>query len=143
MVIGLEFENFFIPRYFPRPKDGEKIPIQVMDFQRMYGAWSPDLKATLYFEGGDEPLEAEGLKRVREITLLRVYDWLGEREGVIELSDDEFYNFEIVYSEFLRNCGEIQYSRKKVGRKTENIFELKERPYVVREVRNGIFSDKL
>lgn len=126
----------------------------------MYGAWVPELKSSIYFETfpnlekseesekseKSEELdfpEAEGLKRVREVTLLRVYDWFREREGVIELSEEEFQKFERVYNEFLLKCGEIQYSRRKKGRKTENLFELKEGPYLVREVRKGIFSDKL
>ena len=87
--------------------------------------------------------ENESLKRVREIILLQVYDWLAGREGLIELTDSEFEQFMEVYEAFLQNLGEIQYIRQKKGRKTENIFELEESSYVVREVKKGPFSDKL
>jgi hypothetical protein len=48
-----------------------------------------------------------------------------------------------VYEAFLERLGEIQYIRRKKGRKTENVFELKESQYIIREVKNGLFSDKL
>ncbi|MDW5551497.1 hypothetical protein [Methanosarcina sp.] len=126
--------------YYPRPNPGEKIPIMVLNFRRLFAAWSPELKKTLYFK---KPPENENLKRVREITLLHVYDWLAGREGVIELTDPEFKQFMEVYEAFLEKLGEIQYLRRKIGRKTENVFELKESPYVIREVKKGPFSDNL
>ena len=85
----------------------------------------------------------EDLKRVREIILLQVYDWFAGREGLIELNELEFKQFMEVYEAFLEKLGEIQYIRRKKGRKTENVFELKESQYVVREVRKGPFSDRL
>ncbi|AKB83295.1 hypothetical protein MSBR3_2717 [Methanosarcina barkeri 3] len=126
--------------YYPRPDPGEKIPIMVLNFRRLFAAWSPELKKTLYFK---KPPENENLKRVREITLLQIYDWLAGREGVIELTDPEFKQFMEVYEAFLEKLGEIQYLRRKIGRKTENVFELKESPYVIREVKKGPFSDNL
>jgi hypothetical protein len=126
--------------YYPRPEPGEKIPIQVLNFRRLFAAWSPELKRTLYFE---KPPEDENLKRLREIVLLKVYDWLAGREGLIELNDAEFEQFMQVYEAFLEKLGEIQYLKRKKGRKTENLFELKESPYVIREVKKGPFSDKL
>lgn len=126
--------------YYPRPEPGEKIPIQVLNFRKLFAAWSPELKKTLYFE---KPPENENLKRVREIVLLQVYDWLAGREGLIELTDQEFEQFMEVYEAFLDKLGEIQYIRRKKGRKTENVFELKESSYIIREVKSGPFSDKL
>jgi hypothetical protein len=126
--------------HYPRPEPGEKIPVQVIDFMKLFAAWSPELKKTLYFE---QLPEKNGLKRVREIVLLRVYDWLADRRGVIELTGKEFKQFTEIYEEFLRDFGEIQYSRKKQGRKTENVFELRKASSVVRELRKGYFSDKL
>jgi hypothetical protein len=129
--------------YHPRPDPGEKIPIQILSFNRVYAAWSPKLKATLFFEKAPEKSEEEGLKRVREVVLLQVYDWLAGREGIIELTDEEFKQFMNVHEAFLQKLGEIQYSRQKRGRKTENIFELRESPFIIREVKKGPFSDKL
>lgn len=126
--------------YYPRPDPGEKIPILVLNFRRLCAAWSLELKKTLYFE---KKPDDENLKRVREINLLHVYDWLAGREGVIELTDPEFEQFMEVYEAFLERLGEIQYIRRKKGRRTENIFELKESPYVIREVKKGLFSSNL
>jgi hypothetical protein len=126
--------------YYPRPEPGEKIPIQVLNFTRVFAAWAPQLKRTFYFE---KLPESDGLKRVREVMLLQVYDWGAGREGLIELNDSEFKQFMEIYEAFLEKLGEILYTRHKKGRKTENIFELKESTYVVREVRKGPFSDKL
>ena len=126
--------------YYPRPKPGEKIPIQVLNFKCVFAAWSPELKKTLYFE---KLPEDESLKRVREIILLQVYDWLACRIGLIELTSSEFEQFKAVYEAFLQKLGEIQYSRQKKGRRMENVFELEEPAYVIREVKGGPFSDKL
>jgi hypothetical protein len=126
--------------YYPKPSPGEKIPIQVLNFRKLFAAWSPELKKTLYFE--TEP-ENENLKRVREIYLVQIYDWLAGREGLIELTEFEFKRFMETYETFLHKLGEIQYIRQKKGRKTENVFELEESAYIIREVRKGSFSDKL
>lgn len=139
-MVNLGEDNLLESTYYPRPEPGEKIPIQVLNFRRLFAAWSPELKRTLYFE---KPPEDENLKRLREIVLLQVYDWLAGREGLIELNDAEFEQFMRVYEVFLEKLGEIQYLRRKKGRKTENLFELKESPYVIREVKKGPFSDKL
>ncbi|MGA9189166.1 MAG: hypothetical protein WB014_11575 [Methanosarcina sp.] len=140
-MVNLEGENLLQNTYYyPRPEPGEKIPIQVLNFRRLFAAWFPGLKKTLYFE---KLPENENLKRVRKIILIQVYDWHAGREGLIELNDFEFEQFMGIYESFLQNLGEIQYIRRKKGRKTENIFELEESSYVVREVKKGPFSDKL
>lgn len=126
--------------YYPKPAPGEKIPIQVLNFRKLFAAWSPELKKTLYFETQSEN---EKLKRVREIYLLHIYDWLAGREGLIELTEFEFKRFMETYEAFLQKLGEIQYIRQKKGRKIENIFELEESAYIIREIRKGSFSDKL
>ncbi|WP_231585581.1 hypothetical protein [Methanosarcina sp. WWM596] len=142
--MSLEGEIFSQDRYYyTRPDPGEKVPIQVLNFRRVFAAWSPQMKNTLYFEKAPEEPEEEGLKRVREIILLQVYDWLAGKEGLIELTEPEFEQFMRVYEAFLQHSGEIQYSRQKKGRKTENRFELLESPYTIREVRKSPFSDKL
>ena len=140
----LEVDTFSQDRYYhPRPAPGEKVPVQILNFNRIFAAWSPKLKATLFFEKAPEEPEEEGLKRVREVVLLHVYDWLAGREGIIELTYSEFDQFMEVYEAFLQKLGEIQYSRQKIGRKTKNVFELRESPFVIREVKRGPFSDKL
>ncbi|HII80675.1 MAG TPA: hypothetical protein HA261_09840 [Methanosarcina sp.] len=143
-MVKLEEETFSLDRYYhPRPGPGDKVPIQILNFRRVFAAWSPKLKSTLFFEKAPEEPEEEGLKRVREVVLLQVYDWLAGREGIIELNNAEFGQFMEVYEAFLQKLGEIQYSRQKKGRKTENVFELRESPFIIREVKKGPFSDKL
>jgi hypothetical protein len=140
-VVILEGDNLLEGTYYYlRPEPGQKIPIQVLNFKRLFAAWSPKLKKTLYFE---KLPEDENLKRIREIVLLQIYDGLAGREGFIELTDTEFKQFMEVYEAFLEKLGEIQYIRRKKGRKTESLFELKESPYIIREVKKGPFSDKL
>ena len=140
-MISLHEEDLLRNIYFyPKPEPGEKIPVQVLNFRRLFAAWSPELKKTFYFE---KPPVNESLKRVREIVLLQVFDWLACREGLIELKDLEFKQFMQVYEKFLQNLGEIQYVRQKRGRSAENIFELEESPYVLRAIKKGPFSDKL
>jgi hypothetical protein len=126
--------------YYPKPGPGEKIPIQILNFKRVFAAWAPELRKTLYFK---ELPKDEGLKRIREIVILQVYDWFSCRKGLIELNDSEFEQFMDIYEAFLQKLGEIQYSKQKKGRKTENTFELKESTYIIREVKKGPFSDKL
>ena len=143
-MVRLDEEAFSQDRYYhPRPGPGEKVPVQILNFTRVFAAWSPELKATLFFEKAPDESEAYGLKRVREAVILYVYDWLAGREGIIELTNAEFAQFMEVYEAFLRKLGEIQYSREKKGRITDNVFELKESPFIIREVKKGPFSDKL
>ena len=138
---NLERKEIFLDTYYyPKPAPGEKTPVQVLNFRKLFAAWSPELKKTLYFE--TQP-EDESLKRIREIFLVHIYDWLAGREGLIEITEPEFKHFMETYEAFLHKLGEIQYIRQKKGRKTVNIFELEESGYIIREVKKGPFSDKL
>lgn len=93
-MVRLEGAIFSQDRYYYlRPTPGEKVPIQILNFRRVFAAWSHKLKNTLYFEKAPEELEEEGLKRVREIVLLQVYDWFAGREGLVELTEPEFEQF--------------------------------------------------
>ena len=84
-MVRLDEEAFSQDRYYhPRPGPGEKVPVQILNFTRVFAAWSPELKATLFFEKAPDESEADGLKRVREAVILYVYDCAG-REGIIEL----------------------------------------------------------
>jgi hypothetical protein len=140
-VVSLEEGDLLQEKnYYIKPGPDEKIPIQILNFKRVFAAWAPELRKTLYFE---KLPEDEGLKRVREIVILQAYDWFSCRKGLIELNNSEFEQFMDIYEAFLQKLGEIQYSRQKKGRKTENTFELEESTYIIREVRKGPFSDKL
>jgi hypothetical protein len=50
-VVNLEENNFLQGIYYhPKPEPGKKIPIQILNFRKLFAAWSPELKKTLYFE---------------------------------------------------------------------------------------------
>jgi hypothetical protein len=110
-----------IGRNYLKPKENEKVPILVLDFKKMYACWLPGLKKTLYFN--DKP-ETEELKRIREIVLLEVYV-SGEFKHLIELTLEDFKQFESVYDLFSTYGGEILYHRQKEGNKKRSCFTFK------------------
>ncbi len=120
-MIGLEGLTDHLTGYFPRPCEGEEIPIYFLDLEEKIAGWSPELKRTLYV---DNVAGTEELKRVRNVTLLKVYNWLGNGESIIELSDPERMQFEDVMDELVNKGGEIHYARKKINGKIANIFRL-------------------
>jgi hypothetical protein len=61
---------------------------------------------------------------VREITLLRVYNWLLDGESLIELSDMEKIQFEEVMDTFIKDGGEILFTKKRIGGRFVNYFIL-------------------
>ncbi len=107
--------------YRPKPQEDEEIPIIFIDIEKKIAAWSPELKRTVYM---DDLESGHSLKRVREVFLLKVFNWCRNGKSVIELTNDERMHFEDVSNEFLLYGGEILYSRKKQGRKYANSFRL-------------------
>ncbi len=128
-----------LTKYFPRPKEGEEIPVQFIEFQKKIAAWSPKKKRTLYLE---DAANIEGLKRIRETNLLKVYNWISGHESLIELSNEERKQFEETMELFLRHGGEIRYTRKKVGRKMVNQFRLVKKT-VFNNVKKQCLAEKL
>lgn len=129
-----------LTKYFPRPKEGEEIPIQFIDFQKKIAAWSPEKKRTLYL---DDAKNIEGLKRIRETNLLKVYNWISGHESIIELSNEERKQFEDIMDLLLKYGGEIRYTRKKKGRKMVNQFRLVENAAFNTDVRRQCLAEKL
>lgn len=110
-----------LTRLFPRPEEGETIPIQFIDIQEKLAGWSPQLKRSVYV---NDFKDTENLKRVRELSLLRVYNWLLNGESLIELSDLERKQFEEVMDMFIKDGGEILFTRKRIGGRLVNYFIL-------------------
>ncbi|MCQ6963258.1 hypothetical protein [Methanolobus chelungpuianus] len=106
---------------FPRPEENEEIPIQLIDMQQKLAGWSPKLRRSVYV---DDFKDTEDLKRVRDVTLLRVYNWFLDGESLIELSEMEKAQFESIMDMFIKHGGEIRYTRKKVGGRLANYFRL-------------------
>jgi hypothetical protein len=119
---------------YPKPLEGERIPVSFLGAERKRIAWSPQEKKSVLVE---EDTDTSSLKRVREVYLVRVFNWLSGREGLIELSDQEM--------ELLRNLlktknGEqLIYTREKVKNKWMPCFLLDK----VEEPRRWLLSDRL
>lgn len=125
---------------FPRPEEHEEIPIQFIDIQQKLVGWSPKLKRSVYV---DDFSETEGLKRVRDVTLLRVYNWLLDGESLIELSEMERNHFEQIMDMFIKHGGEIRYTRKRDGDRYINSFRLEAIPAPLKNIREKTLSDIL
>lgn len=120
MILLVEAKNH-LARLFPRPEENEVIPIQFIDMQEKLAGWSPQLKRSVYV---DDFKDTEKLKRVREVTLLKVYNWILDGESLIELSDMEKDQFEEVMDMFIKHGGEILFTRKKIQERLVNYFML-------------------
>lgn len=114
-----------LARLFPRPEEDEVIPIQFIDMQEKLAGWSPQLKRSVYV---DDFKDTEELKRVREVTLLKVYNWVLDGESLIELSDMEKIQFEGIMDTFIKYGGEILFTRKRISGRFVNYFILDNNP---------------
>src|SRR3972149_7790809 len=115
--------DYRLTKLFSKPKEGEYVPITFIEFKRTFVGWSPELKKSVYIEREEEK---DKLKRVREINVMIAINHLSGKLSSIELTDDEKAQFEEVYDLFLREGGQLMYSRKKVGARTISFFELKD-----------------
>jgi hypothetical protein len=129
-----------LKRLFPRPEEYEEIPIQFIDMQQKLAGWSPQLKRSVYV---DDFKDTEGLKRLREVTLLRVYNWFLDGESIIELSEMERSQFECIMDMFIKHGGEIRYTRKKAGGRLINYFRLEESRISGMKIKEMLLSDIL
>ncbi|WP_242492608.1 hypothetical protein [Methanolobus psychrotolerans] len=110
-----------LARLFPKPEEGEVVLIHFIDMQDKLAGWSPELKRSVYV---DDFKDTEKLKRVREVTLLTVYNWILDGESLIELSDMEKIQFEEVMNMFIKHGGEILFTRKRIDGRFVNYFIL-------------------
>lgn len=139
-MILLEKDISHLKRFFPRPGEDEEIPVQFIDMQKKLAGWSPRLKRSVYV---DDYRDTEELKRVREVTVLRVYNWFSDRESLIELSEMERSQFEEVVDTFIKHGGEIRYTRIKRGGRLINYFRLEETPLPEVSVKEKLLADIL
>lgn len=87
--------------------------------QEKLAGWSPELKRSVYV---DDFKDTDGLKRVREINLLKVYNCFFGSESLIELSEMEKNQFEEVMDMYIKHGGEILFTRKRSGGRFINYF---------------------
>lgn len=126
---------------FSKPHEGEYVPITFIEFKRVLVGWSTELKRSVYIEK-DEDISK--LKRIREINLMVVINHLSEKLSSIELNDEEKEQFETIYDLFLKNGGQLLYTRKKSGAKNIPFFELREDPKKLIELPGkNLLSDML
>ncbi len=125
---------------YPRPREGEEIPVQFIDMEKKIAAWSPEIRKTLYFDAFEQ---AEGLKRIREVFVLRVYNWYRDGQSIIELTNEERMQFEDIFNKFLLYRGEIMYRRKKEGRRYKNYFVLVDDSYSKKSVNEWLLAERL
>src|SRR4030066_780648 len=126
---------------FSKPHEGEYVPITFVEFKRELVGWSPELKRSVYIEK-DEDISK--LKRIREINIMIVINHLSEKLSSIELPDEEKEQFEMIYDVFLKNGGQLLYTRKKSGAKSSPFFELHELERKVRDKpEKNLLSDML
>lgn len=139
-MILLEKDTSHLKCFFPRPGENEVIPIQFIDMQEKLAGWSPHLKRSVYV---DDFKETENLKRVREVTVLRVYNWLSDGESMIELSQMERLQFEEIVDMFIKHGGEIHYTRIKKGGRLVNYFRLEKTCVPEVNVKEKLLADIL
>ncbi len=106
---------------FPKPEEGEYVPITFVEFKRKLVGWSPELKRSVYIENGED---SSKLKRIREVNVMIAINHLSGNVSSIELTDKERQQFDEVYNMFLKTGGQLMYTRKKVGSKMVSCFEV-------------------
>ncbi|MGC9514877.1 MAG: hypothetical protein ACP5EL_04380, partial [Methanocrinis sp.] len=67
---------------YPKPLEGERIPISFLGAEKIRIGWSPGEGRSVQIE---DETELDSLKRVRETNEVQIFNWLTGREGVIEL----------------------------------------------------------
>lgn len=116
-------DEYHLSKLFSKPEEGEYVPITFVEFRRRLVGWSTELRRSVYVESEEEK---EKLKRVREVNVMMAINHISGKMSSIELTDEEKAQFEEVYSLFLKNGGQLMYTRKKVRAKTISFFELRE-----------------
>lgn len=134
-------DEYHLIKQFPKPREGEFVPVTFIEFKRKLVGWSPELKRSVYIENEEEIAK---LKRVREVNLMIAINHLSGKLSSIELSDEEKAQFEEVYSSFLKKGGQLKYTRKKICAKIIAFFELHELEEKVKDIpEKNLLSDML
>ena len=119
---------------YPKPLEGERIPISFIGAEKRRVGWSPEEGKSVSI---DDETDASSLKRVREINEVQIFNWLTGREGVIELPDREMEELNTLIE--AKNGEELVYSRERVKGKLKPRFDLEEE----REPRRWLLSERL
>ncbi|KCZ71464.1 hypothetical protein ANME2D_02194 [Candidatus Methanoperedens nitroreducens] len=135
--------SYHLIKHFVKPEPGEYVPIEFIEITKKTVAWSPRLKQSVYVT--DDMQDADKLKRVREINVLKAINQLSGNITTIELNDEEKEQFEDVYKAYMERGGQILFSRRRAGKRTVSFFELMEGKDRKKEVavNSMLLSDKL
>lgn len=119
---------------YPKPLEGERVPISFLAAEKRRIGWSPEEGRSVEIDDGTD---IEPLKRVRDINVVQIFNWLSGREGLIELSDGEME--ELLALVEAKNGEELFYTRVKVKGRLKAAFALEED----REPRRWLLSERL
>ena len=119
---------------YPKPLEGERVPISVIAAEKKRVGWSPEEGKSVEI---DDDTDLVSVKRVRDVNEVQIFNWLSGREGLIELSDGEME--ELLALVEAKNGEEIVYTRIKVRGRLKPAFALEEE----REPRRWLLSERL
>jgi len=129
-----ESETKRLTGLYPKPLEGERIPISILGTEKIRIGWSPEEGKSVSI---DDETNLDSLKRVREINEVQIFNWLTGGEGLIELPDPEMEDLQSLIE--AKNGEQLVYSREKVKGKLKPRFDLEEE----REPRRWLLSDRL
>ncbi len=129
-----EGEENRLTRLYPKPLEGEKIPISFLGAEKRRIGWSPEDGKSVQI---NDETDVDSLKRVREINVVQIFNWLTGREVLIELPDREME--ELLTLLEAKNGEQLVYSREKVKGKLKPRFDLDEQE----EPRQWLLSERL
>jgi len=119
---------------YPKPLEGERIPISFLGAEKIRIGWSPEEGRSVQI---DEETDLDSLKRVRETNEVQIFNWLTGREGVIELSDRDLEELFALLE--AKNGERLVYSRERVKGRLKPRFGLEEDG----EPRSWLLSERL
>lgn len=119
---------------YPKPQEGERVPISFLATEKKRIGWSPEEGRSVEIDG---ETDNESVKRVRDINEVQIFNWLSGREGLIELSDQEMEELQSLLE--AKNGEQLVYTRAKVRGRLKAAFALEEE----REPRRWLLSERL
>ena len=119
---------------YPKPLEGERIPISFLGAEKKRIGWSPEEGKSVQI---DDETDIDSLKRVREINEVQIFNWLTGREGLIELPNREMEELQSLLE--AKNGEQLVYSREKVKGKLKPKFDLDDQ----NEPRRWLLSERL
>jgi hypothetical protein len=112
-----------LTKYYPKPDEGEEIPVSFLGMERKWVGWSPRDARNIYI---DENTDTASLKRVRTVNSVRFFNWLSGRESIVDLSDEEMKELKDNLSN--KDDSQIVYTRVKISGRFKSRFLFRDMP---------------